>query len=262
MTGPEPSAAAQRDASPAAEPDVCAGQLALPGAELLVTVDPSLQLDTTAPRTCEWCRGPIPARARRDSICCSTRCRQARHRFTTAVGRGVAAGEPLRLAYADPPYPGKSHLYRDHPDYAGEVDHAELLDRLAGYDGWALSTSASALPAVLRLCPDGVAVAAWHRGERPHAGMVRPHNAWEPVVYSGGRAVDASRGSGRRVDSLVYGAGARLTDPGRVIGAKPAAFCRWVFDLLGAQPGDTFDDLYPGSGGVARAWQTYAEATG
>lgn len=29
----------------------------------------------------------------------------------------------MRLAIADPPYPGCAHLYRDHPDYAGEVDH-------------------------------------------------------------------------------------------------------------------------------------------
>jgi hypothetical protein len=38
-----------------------------------------------------------------------------------------------------------------------------------------------------------------------------------------------------------------------VIGAKPAAFCRWVFGLLGAAPGDTLDDLFPGSGGHERS---------
>jgi hypothetical protein len=38
---------------------------------------------------------------------------------------------PIRFAYADPPYIGQSkRLYGDHPDYAGEVDHAELIDRL------------------------------------------------------------------------------------------------------------------------------------
>ena len=35
------------------------------------------------------------------------------------------------------------------------------------------------------------------------------------------------------------------TLPGRVIGAKPAAVCRWIFTLLGAAPGDTLDDLFP-----------------
>jgi hypothetical protein len=34
-------------------------------------------------------------------------------------------------ALADPPYPGQSKKhYADHPDYAGEVDHAELVERL------------------------------------------------------------------------------------------------------------------------------------
>lgn len=210
-------------------------------------------------RVCAWCDGPIPARARRDALCCSTRCRQARHRFTTAVGRGVATRSPLRLAYADPPYPGKSRLYVGHPDYAGEVDHVRLIRRLClEYDGWALSTSAEALPRVLVSCPPGARIAAWVRGERPTR-SARPLNAWEPVIYYGGRAVtvEPSSTDRRRLDALVHHARPRLTDPRRVIGAKPAAFCRWLFDLLGAQPGDHLDDLFPGSGGIARAWASY-----
>ena len=115
---------------------------------------------------CTWCENPVPPKTRRDAMCCSVRCRQARHRFLRAVGHAeaVAPGRPLLLAYADPPYPGKLPLYRDHPDYGGEVDHAELIGRLAVYDGWALSTSAEGLPAVLGLCPPGVRVAAWHHG--------------------------------------------------------------------------------------------------
>jgi hypothetical protein len=105
-------------------------------------------------RVCAWCDGPIPARARRAAVCCSVRCRQARHRFLRAAGyAGSVTGHPLRLAFADPPYPSKAYLYRDHPDYRVEVGYAELIGRLAGYDGWALSTSAQALPAVLALCP-------------------------------------------------------------------------------------------------------------
>ncbi|MGK5559207.1 hypothetical protein ACSNOI_47180, partial [Actinomadura kijaniata] len=61
----------------------------------------------------------------------------------------------------------------------------------------------------------------------------------------------------RRTDSLVHGVAPMTTLPGRVIGAKPAAFCRWVFDLLGATPGDTLDDLFPGSGAVTRAWAAF-----
>jgi hypothetical protein len=47
----------------------------------------------------------------------------------------MAPGRPLRLAYADPPDRGNVGLYRDHPHYGGEVDHAELIERLAAYDG-------------------------------------------------------------------------------------------------------------------------------
>ena len=36
----------------------------------------------------------------------------------------------MRIGYADPPYIGCAHLYHDHPDYAGEVDHVALVDRL------------------------------------------------------------------------------------------------------------------------------------
>ena len=155
----------------AAEPDT--SRAAEPDASLLSPSDtlPRAGSDVSGGtggtrRLCACCGGPIPERARRDAVCCSVRCRQARHRFLRAAGQGssVADGRPLRLAYADPPYPGNARLYRDHPDYGGEVGHAALIGRLAAYDGWALSTSAATLPAVLAMCPPGVRVAAWHRG--------------------------------------------------------------------------------------------------
>ena len=173
-----------------------------------------------------------------------------------AAGRAEAvSGVPLRLAYADPPYPANAWMYRGHPDYAGEVDHAALIKRLADYDGWALSTSAEALPEVLALWPPGVRVAAWHRGERP-ARSHCPLSAWEPVIYCGGRQLLRGTGS-RRADSITCGVSVVTTLPGRVIGAKPAAVCRWIFDLLGAGPGDTLDDLFPGTGAVGRAWTAF-----
>jgi hypothetical protein len=251
-----------RDASPRSRHDTTAGLRAVAPAGGHDASGEALA-DASAPRRCAWCRGPIPARARRDAVCCSQRCRQARHRFTRAVGRGVAADVSLRLAYADPPYPGLAGYYREHPDYAGEVDHVALIRRLSTYDGWALSTSAAALPAVLALCPAGVRVAAWVRGERPGRSG-RLLDAWEPVIYHGGRHLDPSRDAGatRRVDALVYTARPRLTDPARVIGAKPATFARWLFDLLGARPGDELHDLYPGSGGITRAWHAYTTDPG
>jgi len=207
-------------------------------------------------RLCAWCENPIPAKARRDAVCCSVRCRQARHRFLRAAGYAESVtGRSLRLAYADPPYPGKAYLYQDHPDYAGEVDHAELIERLAAYDGWALSTSAAALPAVLTACPPGARVAAWHKGERVTRSRY-PLSAWEPVIYHGGRQLPGQHGA----DSIACGVTPVFTVPGHVIGAKPAAVCRWIFTLLGAAPGDTLDDLYPGSGAVSRAWAAYTSA--
>ncbi|MGE4116246.1 MAG: hypothetical protein AB7G36_18925 [Candidatus Nanopelagicales bacterium] len=168
------------------------------------------------------------------------------------------AGRPLALAYADPPYPGKARrYYAGHPDYAGEVDHEELVARLVAEFpmGWALSTDSDHLQEVLSYCPPGVRIASWTRGERPTKSY-SPLSAWEPVVYSGGRAV-LSDVDARRVDALVYTARPRLTDQRRVVGAKPAAFCFWLFSLLGAAPGDTFTDLFAGSGGVARAWSLF-----
>ena len=202
---------------------------------------------------CDWCGSPMPG-VRAHAVTCSVRCRQARQRFKRAAGTlPPATTPPLRLAYADPPYPGCSRrYYQTHADYAGEVDHVDLIARLTTFDGWALSTSARALPTVLASCPPGARVAVWVRGERPTR-SAWPLNAWEPVIFHGGRQTpDKDR---RRVDVLTYRPGARTTDPGRVTGAKPAAFAAWVFELLGARNGDEFTDLYPGSGGVARAWR-------
>lgn len=189
-----------------------------------------------------------------------------------------ATDRPLSLAYADPPYPGKSALYRGHPDYAGEVDHAELLARLATFDGWALSTSAAALPAILALAVGQdlpVRVAAWVRGSRPHT-TARLLNAWEPVVFAGGRRIVAPRSIDTRRDGIAGPAGPampslqvddalvgptprqRPTLPTSVIGMKPPEFAEWVFRLLGALPGDSLADLFPGSGLVGRAWADYS----
>lgn len=238
-------------------------------------------------RRCAWCQGPIPAGKRRDAVTCSKPCRQARHRFLATVGTAARPVElsgrtTRRLAYADPPYPGlSSRYYGDHPDYAGEVDHAELVASLAAdFDAWALSTSAAALPAVLALCPPSVRVAAWVKGARPNRAARGPVSSWEPVIYAGNLSsrrvapvpYDVSSGPGERdtscppasatprADSLVLGVTVRRTDPLRVIGAKPAGFCRWIFELLDAQPGDTLVDVFPGSGGVARAWDAYVSS--
>ena len=53
----------------------------------------------------------------------------------------------MRVAYADPPYIGQAHRhYRDHADFAGEVDHRALIEKLnSDFDAWALSLSMKSL---------------------------------------------------------------------------------------------------------------------
>ncbi len=40
-------------------------------------------------------------------------------------------------------------------------------------------------------------------------------------------------------------------------GAKPEKVCQWAFELVGADPNDELHDLFPGTGAVSKAWQTW-----
>jgi hypothetical protein len=42
-------------------------------------------------------------------------------------------------------------------------------------------------------------------------------------------------------------------------GAKPAAVCRWIFEIAGLEPGDEFTDLFPGTGAVTDAWERWRQ---
>ena len=163
------------------------------------------------------------------------------------------------FAYADPPYLGQSkRLYGDHPDYAGEVDHKELIDRLeSDYDGWALSASMKSIPTLARLLPVDVLTLSWVKRTAPPLGDHR-HYSWEPVFL---RAVRRP-GPGyvmSHLDCIPPGNTYtfRPTPESHVIGAKPEKFCHWVFAAAGLMPSDTFHDLFPGSGAVQRAWETW-----
>ena len=207
-------------------------------------------------RICEWCREPIPQEARRDAVTCSRSCRQARHRFR--IPPAAATDNPLRFAYADPPYPTLSHkYYGDEETYAGEVDHAELVARLvAEYpDGWAMSTSARALRSVLLLCPEDARVAIWVKGSRPGVSW-RARNAYEPVIVVGGRPRRMT--CDEVLDDVLTWGGRQPSHPGALVGMKSAAFCEWMFRQLGAMAGDSMADVFPGSGAVTRAWQLYS----
>jgi hypothetical protein len=160
----------------------------------------------------------------------------------------------MRVAIADPPYIGQSAKhYRDHPDYAGEVDHAELIARLVNEypDGWALCLSSPTLRTILPMCPEDVRVGAWVKPFCAFKVNVNPAYAWEPVIWRGGRKRT------RDEDTIRDWVAANITLERGVHGAKPEAFCYWLFGLLGLEAGDQMDDLYPGSGAITSAWQRY-----
>jgi hypothetical protein len=118
------------------------------------------------------------------------------------------------------------------------VDHAELVTMLVRdfADGWALSTGSNNLHAVLPLCPPDVRVMAW-----------------VPVIVRGGRKL------GRDIDTRRDWVSANILLKKGCAGAKPPAFCDWLFGVLGATPGDDLVDLYPGSGAVGQRWsETFA----
>jgi hypothetical protein len=70
---------------------------------------------------------------------------------------------------------------------------------------------------------------------------------WEPVIFHGGRPIPTTDPTVR--DFLMAPAvAANITLKRGVVGAKPVEFIRWVLDFLNVEPGDTVDDLFPGSG--------------
>jgi len=205
---------------------------------------------TESVNVCEWCRADLSSVARADARTCSKSCRQALHRFR--IGRaGPSVDRPMRFAYADPPYPGMARRYYDQ----AEIDQGALVSRLDREypDGWALSTSAQALQLVLQSCPPEVRVAAWVRPARRGILSRFPIVAWEPLLVCRGRRILATD----QPDSALVWRGRQPSHPAALVGMKPAPFCEWIFRLLGAAEGDSLDDLYPGSGAVARAWSLF-----
>ena len=124
--------------------------------------------------------------------------------------------------------------------------HRILLDELATFDGWALSLSSTSLAAVLPSAPDA-RVAAWVKPFAAYKPGIRIAYTWEPVLFKPGRD-SSSDGAPVGRDHLAE----RITLQKGFIGAKPPRFCRWILDLLGYRDGDTFADLFPGSGVMER----------
>jgi hypothetical protein len=173
----------------------------------------------------------------------------------------IVTADVLTFAYADPPYIGQAKAkYADHPDYAGEVDHRELIGRLHRDfpDGWSLSCSSPSLPIILGYCAEAgatVRIAAW---VKPWAVWLDRNvaYAWEPVIFEGGRRRGKARPTA--VDWVMANAVMkRNDDPHATKGTKPEKFCFWLFDLLGMESQDTLIDLFPGSGAVTKALEQW-----
>jgi hypothetical protein len=153
----------------------------------------------------------------------------------------------LRAAYADPPYIGQAKkLYS-----CEEVCHKALIERLCEYDCWALSCSSPTLREILPICPPTARVGAWVKPFAIFKPNVNPAYAWEPVIFDGARRGDRKRKTVRDWVSC------NITLKKGLCGAKPEGFCIWLIELLGLEPTDTLDDLFPGTGIVRREWEKF-----
>ena len=158
----------------------------------------------------------------------------------------------MKAAYADPPYPGQARRHYSNQLLCKEVNHRVLIGYLCSeFDAWALSTSSVALQDVLAMCPANVRVGAWVKPFASFKPGVNPAYAWEPVVLWQGQPL------GRDVPTVRDWVSANITLRRGLAGAKPAAFCQWLFQFMGLQPKDELVDIFPGTGTVAAQWQLY-----
>lgn len=163
----------------------------------------------------------------------------------------------MRLGYADPPYIGCAHLYKEHHDYAGEVDHLDLVARLEReFDGWVLHASATptsmlVLGNIIANVP-GARWCSWVKGFAAFKRNVSVAYAWEPVIIKPARKPVVSKRLVMRdwIESPI-------TLRRGLTGAKPEKVCHWAFELLGAHPDDELVDIFPGTGAVTEAWRTW-----
>jgi hypothetical protein len=161
----------------------------------------------------------------------------------------------VRIAYADPPYPGCAHYYEGHPDYAGEVDHDALLARLrSDFDGFVLHTH---VPGLVQLAPKllgGERVMAWVKPFAAFKRNVSVAYAWEPVIVKACRKPVVTK----RVVMRDWIAESITLKKG-LTGAKPPKVVRWAFEMVGAQLGDSLVDLFPGTGIVGATWKEWQD---
>lgn len=158
----------------------------------------------------------------------------------------------MKFAYADPPYykHGKrlySELHSEAAIWDQKETHLNLIQRLyEDYsDGFALSASPTDLAWILPQYPE-LRVCVWAKTFHQILAVTTQY-AWEPVLLHGGRKVRTRKPFVRDWMSCT------IAKKKGYPGAKPEAFNNWILDLLNYQPGDTLDDLFPGTGGMGVA---------
>jgi hypothetical protein len=154
----------------------------------------------------------------------------------------------VKFAYADPPYLGCGKLYADRHQEAMVWDdpasHKRLIERLCDEysDGWALSLHEPSLRVILPMCPADARIASWVKPFAAFKKNVTRAYTWEPVIFHRGRPRTREQDTWRDHLSEPIALRKGLT------GAKPWKFCEWVLNGLNYKPGDTLDDLFPGTG--------------
>lgn len=177
------------------------------------------------------------------------------YKLTAPAGlaRPACYAASQRVAYADPPYIGQAKKHYSHDPRCAEVDHKELIAQLNEYDAWALSCSSPSLQQILALCPPDVRVMAWVKPFCAFKVNVNPAYAWEPVIVKIGRKRTRQQPTVRDWFSHV------ITLKRGLCGVKPEKVCHWLFDVLNMKPDDHFTDMFPGSGAVSAAWETWKQ---
>ena len=170
----------------------------------------------------------------------------------------------MKLAYADPPYLGCCKLYDHYHGDDGKCwddvrTHIDLLTRLDDeYDGWAYSLTSTSLETILHATREhGVGpfrVMAWVKPFAAFKRNVSVAYAWEPLLIKEARKPVVS---GRIV--MRDWISESITMKKGLTGAKPPSVCRWMFEMLGADPDDQFDDIFPGTGIVSETWAAWSD---
>ncbi|MBR8228057.1 hypothetical protein KDX05_06995 [Burkholderia vietnamiensis] len=167
----------------------------------------------------------------------------------------------MRFAYADPPYLGLAEKFYGHlhPEAAAydHIDaHKALVARLCDEfsDGWAMSMTSGNLHDILPIVPKEARIMAWVKPFASFKPGVGVAYAWEPVVVMGGRRRTREQRTVRDWCAV------NITLKRGFTGAKPADFVFWILDVLNVQPVDEICDLFPGSGAVQQAIDSFLNA--